>query len=56
MSEFGVWLAALFTGVFGAMIGFIVIAFVAIILALPFLLMNRKSLGPKDNSMDARYE
>jgi hypothetical protein len=56
MSEFGVWLAALFTGVLGGAIGFIVIAFVAIILALPFLLMNRRSVGPRDDSMDARYQ
>lgn len=41
MAEFGMWLATIFGGVIGGAIGFLLIAFVAMVLAVPYLMMTR---------------
>ena len=43
MSEFAVWLMTIFGGVFGAVIGFIIIGLAAALLALPYFLFTRES-------------
>lgn len=59
MSEFGMALVAIFSGVLGAVVGFFVIAAAAVILALPYFLMNRSSENPHPESEEetraARY-
>ncbi len=49
-------IGALFSGVFGAVIGFIIIGATAVLLALPYVLMNRQSDGPNEREItDERY-
>jgi hypothetical protein len=56
MIDFGMLLATTFGGVLGGAIGFLILAFVAAILAFPYLMMSqrRRSTGPHDNVPD-RY-
>lgn len=49
MSELGIWMATVFTGVFGAVIGFVIITAAAFFLALPYILFTRKSEKPQED-------
>lgn len=52
MVEFGLALLAIFSGVLGAAIGFFLIAATALLLALPYIMMNRpqkSGMGNQNN-------
>lgn len=57
MVDFGLSLAVIFGGVFGGAIGFVLIAATAVLLTLPYLMMNRPLKGreEEDRAFSDRY-
>lgn len=50
--DVGMMFATIFSGVFGGLIGFVVIGFAMVALVLPYMLMNRKSQEPRKADTD----